>query len=199
MKKIKTLIVSSILLAVVVMAPNASAVLISLGTVPGRVATLDSATTGFGTTGIGNAIESTLNGISFGGINTWDEKDESTATVNGGLFTVGLTSGAWGSGGAAGNWTINDASFWTTFGSVAISMHVGNGGGDPDHFIWLIEQGELTGTFSYTRGDTGGGGFSNLKLYAAGTGSRVPDAGTTLVLLGGGLIGIGALRRRLSK
>jgi hypothetical protein len=29
--------------------------------------------------------------------------------------------------------------------------------------------------------------------------SRVPDAGTTLVLLGGSLIGLGALRRRFSK
>ena len=77
-------------------------------------------------------------------------------------------------------------------------MHVG-GNGSPEHFIWLVEQGELTGTFSYTRGDTRGGGFSNLKLYAAGTGSRVPDAGTTVALLGASLIGLGALRRRFSK
>jgi hypothetical protein len=78
-------------------------------------------------------------------------------------------------------------------------MHVGNGGGDPDHFIWQVEQDELSGTWSYTRGNTGGGGLSNLKLYTAGTGTSVPDAGTTLVLLGGSLIGLGALRRRFSK
>lgn len=197
MKTLKTMIASSILVAVAAMAPSALAVPITLGTAPGRVATLDSATQG--TTGLGNATEATLNGISFGGISDWDEKDESTSSTNGGLFTVNTTGGtAWGNS-ASGTWTINDLNFWTTFGSVAISMHVGNGGGDPDHFIWLIEQGELSGTWSYTRGNTGGGGLSNLKLYAAGTGSRVPDAGTSVVLLGAGLLGIGALRRRLAK
>ncbi len=43
------------------------------------------------------------------------------------------------------------------------------------------------------------GSFAPFSHDAQSGGSSVPDAGTTLVLLGGSLIGLGALRRRFSK
>lgn len=178
--------------------PDASALALTLGGFPDRQATLDSATQG--TTGSGNATAATLNGISFGGLAPWTERDQSTSSTNGGLFTVDLTSGSWGSGNASGTWTINDGSFWTTYGNVAISMHVGNGSrSNIHHFIWLIQQGQLTGTWSYTRGSTSGGGLSNLKLYTSGTGSRVPDSGATVALLGLSLLGLASVRKMLRK
>jgi hypothetical protein len=41
-------------------------------------------------------------------------------------------------------------------------------------------------------------GLSHITLFNATT-TRVPDAGTSVLLLGAGLLGIGALRRRLAK
>ncbi|MBI1177238.1 VPDSG-CTERM sorting domain-containing protein [bacterium] len=43
------------------------------------------------------------------------------------------------------------------------------------------------------------GTFAPFSHDAQSGGSRVPDGGATLALLGGGILGIGALRRRLSK
>lgn len=42
-------------------------------------------------------------------------------------------------------------------------------------------------------------GLSGYSLFNPGTTTTVPDAGTSVMLLGAGLLGIGALRRRLAK
>lgn len=113
---------------------------------------------------------------------------------NGGL-TITLTSGAWGSNSdAGGEWWINP-SFWNTHADAAISMHVGNGQGDPDHFIWLITPGETHGTWSYDFISGGGGGLSNLQLWGSGTATHVPDSGMTAILLGLGLMALGLVRQ----
>ncbi len=173
-------------------------VTISLGTVPGRVATLSDATTG--ATGLGNGTDAAVNANpTFSPLPDFTERAERTSAGTTGIFSVAVTSGSFGSSPVAGTWTINDPNFWTTYGFGVISMHVGNGGGNPDHFIWLLEPNKLSGTWSYTAGNTNGGGLSNLKLMSSGQGTtRVPDAGSTLLLLGFALSGIGAARRALS-
>jgi hypothetical protein len=91
--------------------------------------------------------------------------------------------------------------------SAVISMHVGNGNGEPDHFIWALSPGLLTGSWSYNGNSPllGGGGFSNMKLYSSaagipgtGGGGRVPDGGTTIALLGVSLLGLGSARKLMS-
>jgi len=164
-----------------------------------RIATLDSATDG--AWGAGNAIAANVDGH-FAVFAPWTERGEAVGAdgtsedPTGGSLTVEVTSGTWGSRLVAGTWTINDSSFWSSYANGAISMHVGNGGGDPDHFVWLLEGGKLSGTWSYDGTNArGGGGLSNLKLFSSGTGSNVPDGGATLALLGLSLIGIGGVRK----
>jgi len=85
------------------------------------------------------------------------------------LLTITLLTGSWGgNSGITGTWNIA-SSFWSTYGTAAITMHVGNGNGDPDHFVWLIEQGQTSGTFSYSDLDGRGGGLSNNFLFGTGT------------------------------
>jgi hypothetical protein len=134
---------------------------------------------------------------------TWVEKGSvegapnTSGLVTNGWLTINLTSGVWDESPVAGTWTINYSNFWSTFGAAVISMHVGNGGGDPDYFMWLITPGELTGTFGMTKNSGGGAGLSNLKLFATGEPTRkVPDGGTTALLLGAALLGLGLVARR---
>lgn len=154
------------------------AVAITLPGVSGyqRTATLDSATVGYFGTGPGNigAVE---------GVTGLD------VTASDGFFSVNLLTGSWGASAASGTWAIAP-SFWSTFGDAVISMHVGNGGGDPDFFVWLVEQGQTSGTWSYTKLTGGGGGLSNLHLYGYGAPTNVPDSASTLALLA---LGLGAL------
>jgi len=168
-----------------------------------RTATLGSATAGF--TGSGNATVTDIN-AGFAGMAPWTERgsaagaDNSSGVLVAGQLTVNVTSGAWGSKMASGTWTINNSSFWTSYADAAISLHVGNGRNvdEPDHFAWLIEQGQTSGTWSYDGGSLRGGGLSNLKLYSSGTGSNVPDGGSSLALIGLAVASLGFLRRKLS-
>lgn len=122
-------------------------------------------------------------------------------TITDGDLTVEVLTGNWGSGGPlTGKWTINNPNFWADYGYAAISLHVGNGGGEPDHWIWELSTGALTGTWNYEKFDGGGGGLSNLKLYSHGEGrTNVPEGGASVALLGLGLAGLGASRRIFGK
>lgn len=119
-----------------------------------------------------------------------------TGIYEGNALTVNVLTGSFGGTDVTGTWTINDTSFWSSYGNAAISMHVGNGAGDPDHFVWLIDQGKTTGTWSYRVFSGGGGGLSNLKLYSSGTATKVPDGGYTLVLVGLAFSGLGLICRK---
>jgi len=128
----------------------------------------------------------------FGTSETWVKEGEVTGNGTNDLFTVNLTSGSWGNNNVAGTWSI-DSSFWSMYANAVISMHVGEGNGDPDAFAWLITPGTLSGTFSYSDLDGRGGGLSNLFLF--GSGVSLPES-NNLILLLIGLVAIFFARRR---
>jgi hypothetical protein len=130
----------------------------------------------------------------------WTNEGDTNAGngLSNGLLTITLTGGAWGQGGPfTGTWAI-DSSFWDMYGRAVISMHVGGGQHDPDWFLWEIETGGTSGTFSYAKLGGTGGGLSNLNLWGAGEPEQVPDAGTSAILLGLGLISVALFRRKIA-
>jgi hypothetical protein len=134
------------------------------------------------------------------GLGTW-ELEGKIAGANGTneSLTVALLTGAWGGQSASGTWGIAPG-FWTTYGNAVITLHAGNGGGEPDHFSFLVEPGESSGTWTYQVNSGTGGGFSNLRLFGNGEPefqTNVSDNGSTLILLGLGVACIGFLRRKI--
>jgi len=127
---------------------------------------------------------------------SWANVGELTADGTDSLFSATANNG-WGVIPNSGTWAI-DASFWTMYDEAVISMHIGNGAGDPDHWAWLVLDLETAGTWSldYVSGGTGkGGGLSNLKLWGRGSGTPVPAPGI-LGLMFIGLTGMTLARRR---
>lgn len=156
-----------------------------------RVAILTSAESCYTANSLNINDSADINGL-LGTSDTWVKKGELTAAGINNLFTV--TADSWGTN-VHGTWSI-DASFWSVYGSAAISMHVGNGGGNPDAFLWLITPGQTSGTFSYERVGGSGGGLSNLFLFGTGTPNiEVPESNIVFLLLFG-LMSILIARRR---
>lgn len=155
---------------------------------------LTSSTGGYVVTQINGTPGAANVGALFG--DTWAKEGELTANGSNDLFSVNLDVGdTWGNGPLDGTWTI-DSSFWLTYGRAVITMHVGNGAGDPDWFLWEVSPNNTSGTFHYARLSGGGGGLSNLFLWGAGEPAQVPDGGVTAILLGAGLLLAGLFRRK---
>lgn len=130
----------------------------------------------------------------FGTDYVWVKEGELTAEGSNDLFSVDTDS--WGTD-VMGTWYI-DPSFWDVYGRAVITMHVGQGGGDPDAFAWMITPGETSGTFSYERVAGKGGGLSNLFLFGSGTPDvKIPEPNLGLLLVIG-LFSIFFARRRVS-
>lgn len=159
-----------------------------------RLATLDSATACM--TGNDENIHSPQQVSDlFGG--EWVKAGELTGNGTNGLFSVSLTSGTWGTSDVAGDWFI-DSSFWSLYGMAVITMHVGQGNGNPDYFAWAITKGETQGTFSYKDLDGKGGGLSNLFLFGGGTPAIfVPESGLSMLFVMG-LAAVFFTRRRVT-
>jgi hypothetical protein len=110
---------------------------------------------------------------------------------------VALTSGDWGEKDIEGTWTLID-DFWSWFDEAVFTVHVGgNPGENPDDFgAFVIEWGELSGTWSFLQTTTasgGGGGLSNVSIWTGP--HKVPEPGI-LALFGLGLLGLGFARRK---
>lgn len=181
--------VIGIVLSIVLLgfANSSYAALITCGSAE-REAGLDSAVSCV--TGTGNSTAATTDSEYPRAPYTWTTRgDIAGADGTDDLLTVSLTAGSWGSFPAAGTWAI-DSSFWTIYAEAAISLHVGNGDGDPDHWTWLITPGETSGTWSYEKLSGGGGGLSNLHLYGV-----VPEPSSAILLVIG-LSGLALATRR---
>lgn len=145
---------------------------------------------------------------------TWSNRGELTGNGLNGFLTADVTSGSWGSSPVAGTWGIS-ASFWTLYADAVISFHVGGGQPDDvgDFALFLVKDGETSGTWSFSQIDMKGGGLSNIKLWSRGvatssssggtsgdipsssSGNQVPEPASSMVLLGLGLLGLGFMRR----
>lgn len=134
-------------------------------------------------------VDSLIDDLGF----AWVKEGELTAPGTNDLFRISADS--WGTD-VSGNWYI-DASFWTMYSRAVISMHVGEGGGNPDAFAWLITPGETSGTFSYERVNGKGGGLSNLFLWGSGTPTTSVSEPNVALLLLLGLISMFIVRRRI--
>ena len=128
---------STAILIGALVAGHAGAIPITLGGLPTlREATLDSAVEGFA--GSGNATAAIVDGY-LASLAPWTEVGSVEPDTGGpgpysqGLLDIVLLSGIWGDSPAAGTWAINSATFWTDHAEAAISLHVGNGGGEYDH------------------------------------------------------------------
>lgn len=186
-KHVSTLLVASLLLVAPLVSSAAS---ITLGSALTRQATLGNATSGFIIDG--NPQVGDIN-AAFGGV--WVK--EGAVTANSGLTNDLLTLtivGGWGQPVITGTWTIAD-SFFDTYGSAVISMHVGGANLAPDGFAWLTSG--KTGTWSYDVNALRGGGLSNLALWGSGEPTtQVPDGSSTALLLGLGLVSFSIAGRR---
>ena len=146
------------------------------------MATLDSATSCTTANGLIINNSASLNGVlgtSYAWVleGTLSPEAGTTGSLTDDLLTITLLTGSWGHSPVTGTWAI-DPSFWNplNYTIAAITMHAGEGNGDPDAFAWLITPGATSGTFSYEDLDGTGGGLSNFRLF--GTEPRTTTNGT---------------------
>lgn len=137
----------------------------------------------------------------------WGDAGELTGNGTDGFLSA-TSDGGWGNIPNSGTWEI-DASFWTLYDSAVITMHIGNGGGDPDHFAWLMNDAAASGTWSidFVGGmdacaedpncSTIGGGLSNIRLWGVSGGTSVPAPGAAF-LFGLGLLALVGMRKKIS-
>jgi hypothetical protein len=97
-----------------------------------------------------------------------------------------------GLGALTGTFTI-DSSAYSTWDSIAIGFKSGNGGLDPDFAIFQLAKDTLTGEWSID--PTKAGGLSHVLLYGKDPSNNTPEPATA-ALIGLGLLGMAAMRRR---
>jgi hypothetical protein len=201
----KSTAITLLLAAAAITLPNqAGAGTVSL-TDFGATATLNSAT--IGDTGSHTLDAGDLH-TAFTG--TWTLSATATSDGTAGWLTVDGTPNNWNSP-VTGTWGINPT-FWTTFSSAVISIQVSNEGDENKKwFAWVITPTSTTGNWTYTKngGEGGGdggdsnGGVDKMQLWGSGEGSSnapgVPDAGSTLALMGIALAGLGLISRKSSR
>jgi hypothetical protein len=182
MKTLKTLIASTVLATGLAVAPNASALAINDANYLGSFTPSQPSGETTETANVQRLVD-LFNGV--------------TTSTTLGIFTFTETTG----GGAIPTPAPSPVTFGVKDESEDISYTVdvtgytyllGKFANTVSH-VWYI--GNLSGNHTLP---TSVRGLSHITLFNATT-TRVPDAGTSVLLLGAGLLGIGALRRRLAK
>jgi hypothetical protein len=140
---------------------------------------------------LGSTVKSSDLTAIFGG--TWVKQGELTGNGSNGLFSV--SGASWGNEDVNGTWLIN-SSFWNTYGSALITIHVGGGQKNAvDNFEFVVTPNSLSGTWSYDKLKGKGGGLSNIKLWGSGKPTiKVPEPSALFLLLIG-LFSLGFVRR----
>lgn len=118
--------------------------------------------------------------------------DGDSSSDSDGFLSIQFLSGSFGASSFSLLLTIADE-FWDMFSMAAISFHVGNGNGDPDHWIFLAEG---SGTLTYDNSCCTGGGLSNIRLWGNGEPTTEVPEPATLALFGGSLLLLGLRRRK---
>ena len=167
-------------------------------------------------TGLGNPQKADIDAY-FGGdwniIAELEGADGVSGAIADGVFSADITHGEWGSAPVGGTWDIA-SSYWDTRDSAILSMHIGNGGGDPDHFAWgLLTEITTNGVFGIGFSWLGdmdsswaavaneaplqGAGLSNFKLWGTAPVSIPTPPMLTLLVIG--LIGFAFSRRKIKE
>jgi hypothetical protein len=123
------------------------------------------------------------------------ERDTSASNATSGLLT---TNASFTGLPSSKTWSLS-SSFWSTYGAAVIALRADPDAGDKEWVGFQLQANATSGTFSIT--GRSGDDLSALVLFGRGSPSSarvaasVPEPGT-LVLLGVGLLGLGAGRRR---
>lgn len=127
------------------------------------------------------------------------DKNGNEGLTPGVLTFTGPNNGAPGNS-TSGNWSFSD-SLWTTYSSLYLAFHFGNGQGTPDSFVVQLENastnGVTSGTWSFNAiAPASLNGLSNYYLLGR-RGGQVPEpASLALTGLALGLAGYAGLRAR---
>jgi len=198
MKTIEALITGSILAAALALAPNAGALAINDNNYVGRINPgtpadpTDEGAYAQYLIDLFNGDETDATNVAIPGSSQTQNFFLTSGGLAGPLPDFGVSSGHLLNGSGA----LNVTGTYDITGVTYLYAYYGNGALDPagpgsgdDGQLWYV--GNLTGTVTIpTKG---------LSHVSFGGGRNVPDAGTTFVLLGAGMIGVDAIRRRLKK
>lgn len=179
MKKITTLLAGAALVASLALAPNAGAVAFGGANYIGQIVNGAPAS---GAHGYINILITLSAGATATQIPAGGETYNRVGSTAAGPFPTAVVTGGSGELAPAASYNASGHQYiWAKYGGHA--------------YVWYSASG-FSSSEVIPGAPPNSTDLSHVRLFNV---ARVPDAGTTLVLLGGSLIGLGALRRRFSK